>query len=285
MSKIAIVTDSTANIPQSIMSDYPISVVPLQVIWNGDVYRDSVDITPSEFYTRLYNAKVMPTTSQATPEDLKKVYAGLLEQDYEILSLHISSKLSGTLDSAIQAKAAFPGAPIELVDTLSTAMALGFEVLAAAQAAKQGATLQECKTLVENAKARTGVFFVVSTLEFLHRGGRIGGASAFLGTALNLKPILTLRDGKIEAIERVRTMSKALDRLLDLVEKEIGDRRPIRISSLHAMAPKEADMLLERFRQRFSLSDVDIAIPSEVSPVIGTHTGPGTVGLAYMVGM
>ncbi|MBE0697346.1 MAG: DegV family protein, partial [Anaerolineaceae bacterium] len=213
------------------------------------------------------------------------LYGRLLDEGYSIVSIHISSKLSGTLDSATQARENFPGAKIELVDSESTAMAMGFQVMAVARIAAQGASLEECAALANQAKNRIGVLFVVNTLEFLHRGGRIGGASAFLGTALNLKPILELRDGRIEAIERVRTMGKALDRMLNLFSERIGPNRPVRISGLHANAPEEARKLLDRAQQCFNTTEVNDAVLSEISPVLGTHTGPGCIGLAYMAGM
>jgi len=285
MSKVAIVTDSTAYIPSSLMNGHNISVVPLQVVWGGKTYLDGVEIQPSQFYEQLKTAKVMPTTSQPTPAAFEAIYKNLLASGYDIFSIHISSKLSGTLDSATQAKAAFPGAKIELFDSEATSMALGFQLLAVARAIEQGATLQECKAVAEKALSLTGVLFAVSTLEFLHRGGRIGGAAAFLGTALNLKPILELREGKIEAVERVRTMGKAIDRLLDLLEERTGKRTPVRLAALHANAPQEANQLLESARERFNISDVREAVITEVSPVIGVHAGPGTVGIAFIAGM
>ncbi len=285
MSKVAIVTDSTAYIPASMMNGHNISVAPLQVIWGEKTYLDGVEIQPSEFYEKLKTAKVMPTTSQTTPAAFEALYRNLLESGYDIFSIHISSKLSGTLDSATQAKSVFPGAKIELFDSEATSMALGFQVLAVARAVEQGATLQECKAVAEKARPLTGVLFVVSTLEFLHRGGRIGGAAAFLGTALKLKPILELRSGKIEAIERVRTMSKAIDRMLELLKDRTGKRTPVRLAALHANAPQEANTLLESVRERFNVSDIREAFVTEVSPVIGVHAGPGTVGIAFMAGM
>jgi DegV family protein with EDD domain len=285
MSKVAVVTDSTAYIPPEISKGYPIFSAPLQVIWDGQIYRDGIDIQPTEFYQRLQQTKSMPTTSQATPAGFTEVYKRLLDEGYSIISIHISSHLSGTLDSAAQARANFPGAKIELVDSLSTAMAMGFQIMAVARIAEQGATLQECTALANQAKDRIGVLFLVTTLEFLRRGGRIGGAAAFLGTALNLKPILELRDGRIEAIERVRTTGKAIDRVLDLFSQRVGNQRPIRISALHAAAPQEALQLLDRARACFGTSEVSDAVLSEISPVLGTHTGPGCIGLAYMTGM
>jgi DegV family protein with EDD domain len=213
------------------------------------------------------------------------VYEQLLEEGYDILSVHISSKLSGTLDSATQARAALPGARIALIDSTTTSMAMGFQILTAMRAASQGATLEECSALVENARQNSGILFAVNTLEFLRRGGRIGGAAAFLGTALNLKPLLELRNGRIEAVERVRTMSKAIDRLMDLFEERIGKRTPLHIACVHAQAPDEASLLLDRAIQRFGNSVVTESLVAPVSPVLGTHTGPGCMGLAFLAGM
>lgn len=286
MPKVMIVTDSTANIPAPLMNGNPIRIIPLQVIWNHEVFRDGVDIQPTEFYNRLQTSPTMPSTSQATPEEFKAVYQGLIDEGYEILSIHISSKLSGTIDSAYQAKRALPGASITIVDSQSTSMALGFQTMAAARMAESGGSLKECKAVAEKASQHTGVYFAVSTLEFLRRGGRIGGAAAFLGNVLNLKPLLELKDGRIEAVEKIRTMSKTIDRLLDLVEKKIDHQQgPIQLSVVHAASPDEAQRLLERAKERFSSSLITDAVISEVSPVLGTHTGPGALGLAYMVGM
>jgi DegV family protein with EDD domain len=284
MSKIAIVTDSTATIPADLIKPYQISVVPLQVIWGHESQQDGVDVTPTQFYTRLKNSKVMPSTSQPSPAAFQEVYTRLLEEGYEILSIHISNKLSGTIASATQAKAMILGGPIEIIDSDSTAMAMGFQVLQAARMAAQGATLRECKAMLVQSIPNVGALFAVSTLEFLHRGGRIGAAAAFLGTALNLKPILELTGGKIEPVERVRTMSKAVDRLLDLLENKIGNQT-VRLGSIHADAPEQAEMLMEKARERFGNGKITEAVYTEVSPVLGSHTGPGTVGMTYMIGM
>lgn len=286
MAKVMIVTDSTSNIPDELMNGHQVKVLPLQVIWNGQILRDGVDIQPAEFYERLSVEKNMPSTSQATPEEFKQAYSELLDSGYDILSIHISSKLSGTLDSAIQAKREFKGANIELVDSLSTSMALGFQVMSAARMAKMGATLDECKAVAEKAIKHTGVYFAVNTLEFLHRGGRIGGAAAFMGQLLNLKPLLELRDGKIEAVEKVRTLSKTIDRLLDLAEARLDkEKGPVRLCAIHANAPAEAEELLARAVKRIPSTLVSDAVISTVSPVLGTHTGPGALGLAFMSGM
>lgn len=282
MSKVAIVTDSSAYIPNDLVKEYTITVAPQVLIWGNESYDDGVDIQPTEFYTRLKNAKVMPSSSQVTPASFHKIYKRLLDEKYDILAILIADKLSGTIASAKQAKEFFPDAVIQIFDSNSTAMALGFQVLAVARALAKGASLEECLALAEKARDHTGVVFTVDTLEFLRRGGRIGGAAAFLGTALNIKPILELKDGRIEPIEKVRTRKKALDRLIELVEDRSGGRRPIRLATLHANAQSDAESVLETARVKFGAIE---SILSEVSPVIGTHAGPGTVGLAFMAGM
>lgn len=282
MRKVAIVTDSTINLPPEIIAKYQISVIPLTLLWGNEVLMDMVDIQPEEFYSRLKVSKVMPTTSQVTPIAFTTLFGSLLEKGYDILAILLSSHLSGTMDSAIQAQKMFPGARITLFDSKSTSLALGFQVLTAARAADYGSSLEECIDLVERSRDLSGVLFVVDTLEFLHRGGRIGGAARFLGTALGLKPILELRSGRIEAIERVRTQKKAFERLIDLVEERINKRTPLHLGILDAGAPDYARTLYGMIGQRFDPQEI---IMSDVSPVIGAHAGPGTVGIAFLAGM
>jgi DegV family protein with EDD domain len=282
MPKVALVTDSTAYIPDELVQKYSITVLPQVLIWGEETFRDGIDIQPDEFYQRLEKADVMPSTSQALPADFEKVFRDLLDQDKHVLAILISEKLSGTMSSAYQAVANLPGTPVELVDSHSTAMAMGFQILQVARAAEEGATLAECKALAEKARLHTGLFVTLNTLEFLHRGGRIGGGARFLGTALNLKPILELKDGRLEAVERVRTRGKALNRLVELVEECVDGHRPLRVASLHAKAAEDAQGLLDRLNERLEIDEV---IVSTVSPVVGTHVGPGTVGLAFMSGM
>ncbi len=279
--KIAIITDSTAYIPKQLLNQYQIHVAPQVLIWGDEVFQDGVDIQPSEFYARLKTAKVMPSTSQATPGTFHKIFSELIEQDYQVLAILLAATLSGTISSAIQAREMLPGASIEIVDSLTTAMALGFHVLEAAKAAQDGANIADCVALAKRAQQHTGVVFAVDTLEFLHRGGRIGGANRFLGTALNIKPILEVVNGRVEAIEKVRTRSKSLSRLVELVEEKTAGRTPVYLATLHANAPKEAEELLNEAASRLNPKE---KIFSEVSPVIGTHAGPGTVGLAFMAG-
>lgn len=282
MSKVAIITDSTAYIPQEMVDKYDIRVAPQVLIWGEETLLDGVDIQPQEFYNRLQKDTVHPSTSQVTPGKFKEIFEELLEKDKEILAILLSKKLSGTIDSAEQAIEFFPDAPIEIVDSETTAMAMGFIVLAVARAVEQGATLAECKALAKKAIPHTGVVFAVDTLEFLHRGGRIGGGSRFLGTALNIKPILQVEDGRVEAVERIRTRKKSLNRVVELIEEKVGNRQPVRLAALHANAKEDARFILEQASQR--LNPVETTY-SEVSPVVGTHAGPGTVGLCFMAGI
>jgi len=286
MSQVAIVTDSSANIPGNLIQDLPIYVIPLVLLWEGQSIKDLEEISTDEFYKRLRNSSTSPSTSQPSPVVFKEKYQSLLSKGYEILSIHISSKLSGTLDSAIKAKDMLPGKKIHVFDSESTSMAMGFQVLLAGRKAAQGASIEECEHIALQAKARSGVFFVVKTLEFLKRGGRIGSAAAFLGTLMDLKPILSLKNGVIEPVEKVRTMSKAVDRMLDLVEEKlVKTSGRIHLSSLFTDGSEPAQILLDRAIQRLGKEYFVESTLSPVSPVIGAHAGPGTLGLCFLAGM
>ena len=282
--KVAIVTDSTAYIPDELTKKHNITVLPLEVIWGDETFKDGIDILPSEFYTRLQTAKVMPSTSQVTIPYMQAAFEKLVAEDYEVFGLFISEKLSGTINSAVQGKASMQSGQelIHIFNSENTAMALGFQALAAARAAQDGANIADCIAIAEKARANTGVYFAVDTLEFLHRGGRIGGAKRLLGTAMKVKPVLSVQDGVVASIESVRTKRKAHARVLEIIAEEIGDRTPISIATLQANALEDANALLELAQERLDVKEV---VRSQVSPVIGTHVGPGTVGLAYMAGL
>lgn len=242
MSPVAVVTDSTAYLPQDLINQYNITITPLSIIWGEINYQDGVDIQPGEFYKRLAISKDMPTTSQVTIASMKSAFEKLLEQGHDVLGIFISSKFSGTVQSAIQAREMIPNAAdrIVIVDSLTTTMAMGWPVLMAARAAQAGEDLMACQKVAETSRDNSGVMFVVETLEFLHRGGRIGGAQALFGTILNIKPVLEMRNGSIESVEKIRTKSKALDHMIELAGERIAGRKPVRLATVHANAEAEA---------------------------------------------
>lgn len=282
MTEVAIVTDSSPYIPEDIIQRYQIHVVPLNVIWDEKTYADGVDILPQEFYQRLQNSESMPSTSQPSVADFQQAFQSLLTEGYDILAILLSDKLSGTIASAQGAREELGQERIEIVDSESTAMATGFQVLEAAKAAQQGKSLAECKAVAEKARDHSGVIFVVDTLEFLHRGGRIGGAKRFVGTLLNVKPILAIEDGEVISLDQVRTHSRALDKIVEILQERTRGADSVRLATLHANAEDTAALILEKAKKKISPQET---IFSEVSPVIGTHAGPGAVGLAYLTDM
>ena len=281
MPNVTIITDSTACIPQDLVKQYKIHVAPQQIIWGTDTYRDGVDIQPDQFYERLKNSKESPRTSQASPGVFKEIYTEALSHSDALLVIVLSSGLSQTYNSAMLAKNDLPNAKIEVVDTRLTSMAMGYMCLAAARLLAEGKSLDEAKKKVENMIPMANVVFTVDTLDYLHRGGRIGGAARFIGNALNFKPVLNIKDGKVDALERVRTKKKAVEYIINVVAERTADKGPVRLAAIHANAESEAKELLEAAAARMKPVEKMIAA---VSPVIGTHTGPGTVGLAYSVG-
>jgi DegV family protein with EDD domain len=282
MKKVAVITDSSAYLPDETIRSLDLHVVPLTLHWEGETYRDGVDIRAEEFYERLAEADDLPTTSQTTVGEFERLYKDLLDQDYAVIALLISSGISGTVESAMQARELFPDAPIAVVDSQLVSMALGFMVMAVARAAQAGASLAECQAIAEAVYPKIGVYFTVDTLKYLNKGGRINTAKRLLGSALNIKPIMEIRDGKIELVESVRSRKKALERLLELTEKGIGDRKPVWISTFHAAAEADNQKLMAEAQARFAPVET---LTTHVSPVVGAHTGPGTLSIAYMAGV
>lgn len=277
MSKIAILTDSSAYLPKDFIENHNIRVIPLKIHWDGENLEDGVDITPSEFYERLAKSPTLPTTSQPPADEFLKIYEELAI-DYEgiIVSL-ISSGISGTISSAKTAASMFSKIPVEVIDTRSTGAGLALVDIAIAQAVAEGKALAEIKLLAESIVQRLDLFFAVDTLKYLHKGGRIGGASRYFGAALNIKPILYLdSDGKIDALERVRTKKKALAKLVELVTDK-ANGKPVHIGIIHADALSDAKRLQGQLHNQLDCKELEIY---EISPVIGTHVGPGTVGVA-----
>jgi DegV family protein with EDD domain len=280
MKKVAIITDSSGYLPDTIVEELGIHVVPLTLHWGDDTYRDGEDIRAEEFYARLAEADTLPTTSQPTVREFTQLFGRLLEADYAVLALLISSGLSGTVDSALQAQKDFPDAPLAVYDSRLVSMALGFMVMKVARAAKAGASLEECLALAEEVYPKIGVYFTVDTLKYLYMGGRINTAKRVMGSTLNIKPIMEIRDGKIELIESVRSRKKALARMLEMVARDLDGCESMRISTFHAAADEENQTLLAQAVERFNPIET---VSTFVSPVIGTHTGPGTVSIAYQM--
>lgn len=278
MNNIAILTDSTANLPAKWVEQYAIRVIPLKIHWGNETYLDGIDLTPEEFYIRLSNSKHLPTTSQPSIQDFLMAFENMADEGATgIVVPLISSGISGTVDSAQAAALQFTRVPVEIIDTHVTSMGQVLILLAAARAAEQGKSLQEVRCAADEVVNCLHVFFAVDTLEYLHRGGRIGGASRYLGTTLAIKPILFFNsEGKIDALERVRSKRKSLQRLIELAEEQ-ANGRPVHVSVAHANAPGAAQKFRDEVEQRLNCKEI---FTVELSPVIGVHVGPGTVGIA-----
>jgi DegV family protein with EDD domain len=278
---IKIVTDSTAYLPEAMVRQHDIRVVPLCVHFGDKVFKEGVELSIEGFYTRLREAPELPSTSQPSAGEFHEVFKELADQGYQILVMTISSKLSGTWNSAMAAKEMLPEADITVFDSLSTSIGLHLMIEAALEAIENGAGLEELLTLVEGIRDKIHVLFVVDTLEYLAKGGRIGNAKAFLGTLLKVKPILVLKDGAIEPLEQVRSKRKAETRLLDLIEECLDGGAPqARVGVTHALVPQEAQAVSQELVDRLGCQE---PVMAEVGPVIGTHTGPGVVGVAAYV--
>ncbi len=276
MPEVAIVTDSTADLPTPVARGLGISVVPLKVIFGKEVYRDGVDIEPDTFYRRLVSGEVA-TTSQPSPGEFETVYRELLEKGQSIVSIHISRHLSGTVNSAEAARALFPDADITIVDSRLVAAALGLVVQAAARTARDGGSRDEVLAVARKVIQETRVLFCVDSLEYLRRGGRIGKAQALLGTILNINPILAVYEGFIQPFEKVRGRKVALRRLAEIVVQEAG-QRPVVCGVLQGANQEAADLLTGLLANLPPGSTVE---QGTVGPVVGAHAGPGVFGVAF----
>ncbi|MBN2047026.1 MAG: DegV family protein [Anaerolineaceae bacterium] len=282
MSKIAIVTDSTAKFPHKQIGTVPIHTIPLQCIWGNDIYRDGVDIKIETFYDRLKTASVLPSTSQPSPNDFKNVYDKLLAEGYQILTIVISSKLSGTMNSAVQAKNMLRNAPIEIFDSLTTSVALHFQIDEAAKAINQGANMEEAIQVIKSVQQRSSLYFTVETLEYLERGGRLSKMEAMAGNVLQIRPILTLIDGKIEAKTKTRTFKRAAKMVADQVKEDLKGKKLVGISGIYSDNIEFCQDVMEKTSKEIAGEVIENSFVSPISPVIGTHTGPGAFGLAYL---
>ena len=276
---VAIVTDSTAYLPAEVVARHGIRVVPLHVVLDGTELDEGVDVDPGQVAAAL-RAHRRVSTSRPTPSAFHEAYEAAAEAGAdEIVSVHISADMSGTVDSAMLAARHAP-VPVEVVDSRSMGMAMGYAVLAAAEAAERGEGARSVAGIARSRARATKVWFCVDTLEHLHRGGRIGKASALLGSALAIKPLLTLEDGHIELAEKVRTSARAVARMEDLAvgaAEAAGGDACVELAVHHIDAPDRAGELAARLHERLPGAPEPMLV--ELGPVVGAHVGPGTLAV------
>jgi DegV family protein with EDD domain len=272
---VKVVTDSTADLPPTLAEELGITVVPIYVRFGDKVYRDRVDISEDDFYERLTRDPVHPNTTQPTPQDFADVYQKLSQEAEGIISIHISAKLSGTYNSALQAKEMIEGkCPIEVVDSETLTMSLGLIVIVAAQMANAGESMDKIVEEVKQAIPQIHLLFLLDTLKYLAKGGRIGKVNALLGSVLSIKPILSIKDGELVPVSKVRTRTKGIDKLFDFVENA-GDIQDLAV--VYNTTPDEAQNLAERIGSVFDKEKIRIA---RVGPGLGVHGGPGAMIVA-----
>lgn len=280
MGKIHIVTDSGSDLPLETQKDLGISVVPLTVQFGEDIFRDGEDISTSEFYAKLKNNKVMPSTCQPSPADFVKVYEAIAEPGDTIISVHLSSKMSGTYQSAVLASSMLDSnIEVKTIDTKNASLGAGLVAFIAANAVQAGKNTDEILKLIQHVIDHVQVYFVVDTLEFLQKNGRIGLASALVGTLLNIKPILTVENGMVAPFEKSRGKNRALRRLLEISEELAGSfpGQKFRIGISNSESREDAERLGKSLQELLPV-DGELLI-SQIGPTIGVHTGLGTVAL------
>ncbi|MEK6990551.1 DegV family protein [Paenibacillus sp. FSL K6-1566] len=282
MNKTVIVTDSTADIPADLVKQHNIHIVPLRLMFGEETYLDGVEISAGEFYKKLIQSTQLPTTSQPSPADFVAVYESILDRypGCSIISIHISSGLSGTYQSALLATSLIErDADITVWDTKSASYGFGLFVVHAARLAEEGAAAADIVASLEELRSKRRLYFLVDTLEYLQKGGRIGKASAVLGTLLNIKPILSIDDeGIIFPVEKVRGRKKATARMIELFQQDLPGVRHIKVAVGHTADRSLVEDFLQQLSAVFTVEDV---VYSEIGPVIGTHVGPGTIA-AYI---
>jgi len=275
---VAVVVDSTSTIPGEVVGQYGIHVIPLTLVWGEETFLDGVDMSASDFYEKLRNDPVFPSTTQPSVAEFEQLYKKISNDTNNILVITLSGELSGTLNSAVQAKSLLPDINIEIIDTRTMSMAAGYVALAAAREAKSGSSMEECIKAARVANENVGVLVTLDSLEYLHRGGRIGGAGKLLGGALNIKPILTVDDGIVQDAGKVRTRKKALKHLIDSVTDAVSGKTNIRLAGLHASSLEDAQYVLDECSKAVGAIE---SLMTELSPVVGAHVGPGGVGIAW----
>ena len=286
---IRIVTDSGAHLPPEVRKQFAIPVVPLIVLFGAREYKDEVELSNEQFYEMLQREKVHPTTSAPAPSDFADVWKPLLDAGEEIVTLLLPTGLSATYASAANAKAQLEAErgkplPITLVDSQWISMAMGFQAIAGARAACAGQTREQVAAAMTALDSRLTLIFLVDTLEYLRRGGRIGNATAFLGTMFHIKPLLQIANARVEPLERARSRKAGMNRLVELVsdpphkDRALVGSGPLHMAVLHTGAPKDAEYLENEVRARFNIAEFYTA---QIGPVIAVHSGPQAVGLAF----
>ncbi|MDR6227250.1 DegV family protein [Desmospora profundinema] len=276
MAKVQVITDSTADIPRHLVEELNISVVPLKVHLEGTSYLDGVDIGPQEFYKKLKEAKELATTSQPSPIDFVEAYREAAKDgETDILSIHLSSAVSGTYQSALLAQSMVEDEfKVTVIDSREASYAIGIIVVEVAKAAKEGKSLDECVAIAQEIRENIQVYFLVDSLDYLQKGGRIGKASAMVGSLLNIKPILSIsEEGEVYPVDKVRGKNKATARIFEML-KESSPKGARLGAIVYTDNREEGERWAEQMKETFQLSDVVMA---EIGAVIGTHVGPGTI--------
>jgi DegV family protein with EDD domain len=277
MKRIIVVTDSSATVPARLAQQLDIRVVPIILNINGYSFRDGVDITAAAVYRWLRNNQNLPTTSAPSVGDFLRTYANAAQHASGIVSIHLSPKLSATFNAAHAASQLVDEVPIRVFDCHTAAMGQGFVVLEAARAATAGGDLDAVVARAEEVANKMDLLATLGTLEYLHRGGRIGGAATLLGTMLQIKPVLCLADGHVDVLARPRTQSKAIRLMLQRMAQVTNGHR-IHAAILHADVPEEAEALRQKVAEQFDCAELYV---TELTPVMGAHTGPGVLGIVF----
>ncbi len=277
---VKIITDTTAGLSDQVAERYDISVIPQVIIFGSDAYLEGQEIDHATFMERLTTSEELPKTSAPPPELFAEVFQRVVPQGESILCIHPSSELSGTVRAATVATAGFPNADIRIIDTRVIGSPLATLVTLAARWAEQGLDVEAIEQRIRGMIPRSRVYFLVDTLEYLAKGGRIGGAAALLGSVLRIKPILTIRDGRADQLEKARTHSRAVARLKELVLEQIPRDGQGHLSVMHAAVPDQAQRLAEDLCRELNIPSVPVM---DVPPAIVTHAGPGVLAVAFFV--
>ncbi len=279
MSRIAIITDSTSDIPKDLAEKLNIKVVPLSVIFEQESFLDDgKEITLKEFYKKIRTSKKLPTTTQPTPKDFIETYTDILRNYDSILSIHISKKMSGTINSAEMAKKEMPGRDIKIIDSEYVHLPLGFLVLKAAQLSQEGRSKQEILKEVYDLKSKIKVLIVPSTLEYLKKGGRIGKAKGLIASILEIKPILTLHDGEVSQFKTTRRWNQAKSELINSIKTMVKNPQNLTVSVGDSDAKEDAEEMYGRIKETFNPKKI---LRVDIGTVVGTHLGPGGLGITF----